>query len=398
MLFVCFKEITRDSSTERGTSQEESTEEKRASSSSPSRRNTPTSGAKARPPPGDPSAQNAPSAFRHVGDQSNRSSQQADPVRDKTSVPTSSASPPHHNSHHESPSNYNSPSRRHQNKHSEPPGPVYTHSPAHYHDQQSAQSYHHPHKHAHSASDVRDHDAAIEADVGGDSDSISGELNHPGEAEAAAGDHHQPAIDANLIRLFIALFDYDPVTMSPNIDCVDEELPFREGQIIRVLGDKDSDGFYKGELAGRAGLVPCNMVSEVRIDDPELVEQLLQEAQGSGGTQVHPGRHKVQLRPWGQGGRLLSSWKGFRRDNVCNPTVYYRFTALFSPVDLLRRLKNKIIIQSCFHRAMCASLLVWFLGFVLCISANFNFCLYLFVRDVVLTTKKQCGTLYKHYD
>ena len=37
----------------------------------------------------------------------------------------------------------------------------------------------------------------------------------------------------NLPRLFIALFDYDPNAMSPNKDN-EEELPFKEGQLIRV--------------------------------------------------------------------------------------------------------------------------------------------------------------------
>lgn len=36
-------------------------------------------------------------------------------------------------------------------------------------------------------------------------------------------------------RLFVALFDYDPPTMSPNPDACEEELPFREGQLIKVL-------------------------------------------------------------------------------------------------------------------------------------------------------------------
>lgn len=35
-------------------------------------------------------------------------------------------------------------------------------------------------------------------------------------------------------RIFVALFDYDPPTMSPNPDACDEELPFREGQLIKV--------------------------------------------------------------------------------------------------------------------------------------------------------------------
>ena len=36
------------------------------------------------------------------------------------------------------------------------------------------------------------------------------------------------------MRIFVALFDYDPPTMSPNPDACDEELPFREGQLIKV--------------------------------------------------------------------------------------------------------------------------------------------------------------------
>lgn len=32
----------------------------------------------------------------------------------------------------------------------------------------------------------------------------------------------------------MALFDYDPVSMSPNPDAAEEELPFKEGQILKV--------------------------------------------------------------------------------------------------------------------------------------------------------------------
>lgn len=58
-------------------------------------------------------------------------------------------------------------------------------------------------------------------DDSGDVDSISGEIN--------------PPIEDNRIRLFVALFDYDPESMSPNVECLDEELPFKEGQIIKVM-------------------------------------------------------------------------------------------------------------------------------------------------------------------
>ncbi|XP_036735566.2 peripheral-type benzodiazepine receptor-associated protein 1 isoform X1 [Manis pentadactyla] len=80
------------------------------------------------------------------------------------------------------------------------------------------------------------------------------------------------------VRIFVALFDYDPVSMSPNPDAGEEELPFREGQILKVFGDKDADGFYRGEGGGRTGYIPCNMVAEVAVDRPAGRQQLLQRS------------------------------------------------------------------------------------------------------------------------
>ncbi|XP_041350293.1 RIMS-binding protein 2-like isoform X4 [Gigantopelta aegis] len=99
-----------------------------------------------------------------------------------------------------------------------------------------------------------------------DVDSISGEIN--------------PPMDDSKRRLFVALFDYEPSVMSPNTDALDEELPFREGQILTIYGEKDADGFYRGEYNGRSGYVPCNMVSEIHIDDPSLIDELLKESTG----------------------------------------------------------------------------------------------------------------------
>jgi RIMS-binding protein 2 len=36
------------------------------------------------------------------------------------------------------------------------------------------------------------------------------------------------------LRYFLAIFDYDPLTMSPNPESCEEELPFREGDTIKV--------------------------------------------------------------------------------------------------------------------------------------------------------------------
>ncbi|XP_056097155.1 peripheral-type benzodiazepine receptor-associated protein 1 isoform X5 [Rhinichthys klamathensis goyatoka] len=90
--------------------------------------------------------------------------------------------------------------------------------------------------------------------------------------------HREPRpCGENEVRVFVALFPYEPAVMSPNPDAVEEELPFKEGQIIKVYGDKDADGFYRGESAGRRGFVPCNMVSEIQVDDEESRDQLLMQ-------------------------------------------------------------------------------------------------------------------------
>ncbi|XP_023364251.1 RIMS-binding protein 2 isoform X3 [Otolemur garnettii] len=86
-----------------------------------------------------------------------------------------------------------------------------------------------------------------------------------------------PGAEEPQARIFVALFDYDPLTMSPNPDAAEEELPFKEGQIIKVYGDKDADGFYRGETCARTGLIPCNMVSEIQADDEEMMDQLLRQ-------------------------------------------------------------------------------------------------------------------------
>ncbi|XP_028566166.2 peripheral-type benzodiazepine receptor-associated protein 1-like [Podarcis muralis] len=79
-------------------------------------------------------------------------------------------------------------------------------------------------------------------------------------------------------RLFVALFDYDPITMSPNSDAAEEELSFKEGQILKVIGHQDADGFYRGECEGKKGYIPCNLVSEMYIESKEVKEHLLKSS------------------------------------------------------------------------------------------------------------------------
>lgn len=48
------------------------------------------------------------------------------------------------------------------------------------------------------------------------------------------------------------------------------------GLCFQVFGDKDSDGFYRGQSGGRIGFIPCNMVAEVAVDSAAGRQQLLQ--------------------------------------------------------------------------------------------------------------------------
>ncbi|XP_063345201.1 RIMS-binding protein 2 isoform X3 [Pelmatolapia mariae] len=90
-------------------------------------------------------------------------------------------------------------------------------------------------------------------------------------------DYYEESEPEEMTRVFVALFDYDPLSMSPNPDAADEELPFKEGQIIKVFGNKDTDGFYRAEIRDRVGLIPCNMVSEIQTEDDEMMDQLLKQ-------------------------------------------------------------------------------------------------------------------------
>ena len=106
-------------------------------------------------------------------------------------------------------------------------------------------------------------------------------------------------------KVFIALFDYDPYTMSPNQDSVDEELPFKEGQLIKVYGNPDADGYYYGECNGRFGFIPGNMISEV--DDPEVVRQVMNEAKKtSSKSNMASGNMQTVGPQGGQGGSSSS--------------------------------------------------------------------------------------------
>lgn len=63
---------------------------------------------------------------------------------------------------------------------------------------------------------------------------------------------------------------------------------------LQVYGDKDADGFYWGELRGRRGYVPFNMVTEVDDGTGQTAQQMGVGGQQAGGTgQLMPGTGQV---------------------------------------------------------------------------------------------------------
>ena len=69
------------------------------------------------------------------------------------------------------------------------------------------------------------------------------------------------------IKKMIALYDYDPMELSPNVDS-EVELSFRTGDIVTVYGDMDDDGFYMAEIRGQRGLVPSNFLTDAPAHYP----------------------------------------------------------------------------------------------------------------------------------
>ena len=104
----------------------------------------------------------------------------------------------------------------------------------------------------------------LKEDRGGRGGNMRGGAGGPmGQYGGPGGRDRWGDIYANTpVKKMIALYDYDPHELSPNVD-LEVELSFRTGDVIYVYGDMDDDGFYLAELRGQRGLVPSNFLSEV---------------------------------------------------------------------------------------------------------------------------------------
>ncbi|XP_049879381.1 RIMS-binding protein 2-like isoform X10 [Pectinophora gossypiella] len=140
------------------------------------------------------------------------------------------------------------------------------------------------------------------------------------EAGAAGASTQKPrdrwtdAYATQPVRRMVALYDYDPQELSPNVDA-DAELSFQTGQIIHVYGEMDDDGFYMAEIEGVRGLVPSNFLTDAN-------DQYGPSQPGQGpGARAAPGR-----------GRGAAPGPGARgpppppRDNAPAPRNHHRKT------------------------------------------------------------------------
>lgn len=70
---------------------------------------------------------------------------------------------------------------------------------------------------------------------------------------------------------------------------------------LKVVGEKDQDGFYWGELRGRRGFVPHNMVSE--IDDNQISTSGpgngIRNATNTAGNGIQQSMRNVSRERWG---------------------------------------------------------------------------------------------------
>jgi len=111
-----------------------------------------------------------------------------------------------------------------------PPATSYTGS-------RGQQQQHDSRRHHRSATDPDPRRSAAPGPAGPTTDyrsgrSRTGYSGHKAASTQDAAYAQQPSSSSS--RLFVALFDYDPQTMSPNQNAINDELPFTEGQIIKV--------------------------------------------------------------------------------------------------------------------------------------------------------------------
>jgi len=117
-----------------------------------------------------------------------------------------------------------------------------------------------------------DIDGYLEAEIDGEAGLVPSiyveESNDEYSTQRALGHSTRELVKRNKFgayrRKFVCLYDYDPYRMGHG-GGAEQQLNFRKGDVITVIGDIDIDGYYTAELNGRSGLVPSTFVRELGV-------------------------------------------------------------------------------------------------------------------------------------
>ena len=74
-------------------------------------------------------------------------------------------------------------------------------------------------------------------------------------------------------RLFIALLDYYPQSFCKS-GHPERELQLQAGDVVNVIGDMNSDGYYHVQFNSNQGLVPAHFLEEVNIKNTTIKRRL----------------------------------------------------------------------------------------------------------------------------
>lgn len=112
-------------------------------------------------------------------------------------------------------------------------------------------------------------------DLAADEDEESEDVNSEDDgSEGGEAEEDDEQVMFKEPRFYKAHTEYNPRFMSENVGMEDDELEFKAGDIIKVIGMEGQDWLI-GQLRGHEGVVPVTFVDQV--EDPELVQRYKKE-------------------------------------------------------------------------------------------------------------------------
>ena len=85
--------------------------------------------------------------------------------------------------------------------------------------------------------------------------------------------NHEASNGLQKQSLFVALLDYYPQSFCKS-GHPEQELQLQAGDVVNVIGDMNSDGYYHVQFNDRQGLVPAHFLEEVNIKNTTIKQRL----------------------------------------------------------------------------------------------------------------------------